>query len=331
MRLRQLTLEILDDAVAVHGLRPAVLALVGLLDEHGARARSDDISAGETRLGDGLALSPTMAAMCAQDYARTAVFLRGLHQAIRDAHDRAPQRPVRVLYAGSGPYALLATPLMSVLTPAQVQFTILDIHEESVASARRVVDGLGLGAFVSALTVADACRYRISPTRTPDIIVSETMNACLAKEPQVSIWRHLLAQAPDATLIPDSVRVDAELVDLGREFAFSDPDGGMRQPPARDRIFVGTVFELTAETVRSWDPAARERLPAGSLVIPSPRPPRHDLMLFTRIRVYRDAVLEDYQSGLTVPRPLPYPGSLSDGREIELHYQLGAHPGLVCE
>ena len=95
-----------------------------------------DITEGETPSGEGLAISPTQAAMCAGEFQRTAVFLRGLHDAIASVIERKPSEPVRVLYAGSGPYATLAVPLMTVFPPEAVRFTILDIHPVSIDYVR---------------------------------------------------------------------------------------------------------------------------------------------------------------------------------------------------
>ena len=150
---------------------------------------------GETAAADGLAISPTQAAMCAGEFQRTAIFLRGLHDAIAEAVGQQSSRPVRVLYAGSGPYAALAVPLMTIFPPEDVQFTVLDIHPESIASAKSVVRRLGLERSVESFIVADACEYTIPYDGIPDIILSETMSTALEREPQVAIMRHLLGSS----------------------------------------------------------------------------------------------------------------------------------------
>ncbi len=72
-RLRQVTLQLLDARHPLYSLGPEVAALRDLLS---ARApfqidRSQDITDGETRFATGLAVSPTQAAMCADEVART--------------------------------------------------------------------------------------------------------------------------------------------------------------------------------------------------------------------------------------------------------------------
>lgn len=51
---------------------------------------------------------PTGASMCILDSERTHVFLKGLVSAINKAKEVFEERPIRVLYAGCGPFALLA-------------------------------------------------------------------------------------------------------------------------------------------------------------------------------------------------------------------------------
>ena len=69
----------------------------------------------------------------------------------------------------------------------------------------------------------------------------ELMNACLEKEPQVAITRHLLQQAPSAIIVPQSINIDANLIDAAQEFA-GNVSGQKKQ---RERIFLGKLFELS--------------------------------------------------------------------------------------
>jgi hypothetical protein len=193
---------------------------------------------GSTLLDSGLALSPAEAALCARQPLRTIVFIRAVLAAIETAAATAAG-PVRVLYAGCGPYAPLALPLMALLGPQRAVFTLLDIHAESLRHVRALVGGLGLDACVDACVQADATRHRIDPARPPHVIVSETMNAALRTEPQVAIARHLAGQAPDALLVPERVIVSACLLDPAAELTPPLQPGAPVPPLLRDRIDLG--------------------------------------------------------------------------------------------
>jgi hypothetical protein len=330
--LRSVTSSILDSQRPAHSLRQVVVEMTTILTDSGTirTARQEDISGGETRTYNGLALSPTMAAMCADDFVRTIEFIRGTHAAIVDIRKRYPDRPARVLYAGCGPYATLAVPLMAIFSPKEATFTLLDVHPESIESVKSIVDTLGLADCVANFETLDAGLYRVYPNRPPDVILMEIMQACLESEPQVAITRHLLPQAPNAILIPEEVRVDLTLVDPSREFDLDglERNGGDIQ---RDRIPVASVFVVNRETVNSWKSNCSNRLPGSAGRIPDSMEQRYQPMLFTRIRVYQNHILKDYDSGLTCPRRLSIEGAIKAGDTIQFHYELGRQPRLKGE
>jgi hypothetical protein len=294
--------------------------------------RQKDISSGETRTANGLALSPTMAAMCADDFMRTIEFIRGTHAAIVDLRKRFPDRPIRVLYVGCGPYATLTVPLMAILSSNEATFTFLDVHPGSIKSAKSIVDTLRLADSVASFETVDAGSYRVCPEQPPDVILMEIMQAWIESEPQVAIARQLLKQAPRAVLIPEEVRIELTLVDTSREFDLDglERDRGIIQ---RDRIPVASVFVVNRETVKSWEGNYSNRLTASTVRIPDSLEQRYQPMLFTVIRIYKNHILKDYDSGLTCPRTPSIDGALKPGDTIQFYYELGSRPrlsGQVC-
>lgn len=333
--LRSLALSIIDSQRPACSLRQEVAEMTKILADSGTIriVRQEDISRDETLTSNGLALSPTMAVMCADDFVRTIEFIRATHAAIVDIRKQYPDRPARVLYAGCGPYATLAVPLMAVLSPKQVTFTLLDIHSGSIESVKSIVAALGLAGFVADCEAMDAGSYRINPDRTPDVILIEIMQACLESEPQVAVARHLAPQAPKAILIPEEVRIDLVLVDPSCEFDFDglQRNGGDIQ---RDRIPVAPVFVLNRDTITSWNGLCTDRLPGSAARIPDFMEQRYQPMLFTTVRVYQDHVLKDYDSGLTYPRVFSNKVAIRAGDTIQFHYELGRQPrlsGEVCD
>lgn len=328
-----------DEALNFSGPRGILAAIVdeivGILETvSGFRAgQEQSLTDGETLCDHGLAISPAQAACCAGEYQRTAFFLRGAHSAIMQALETKTGGVVRVLYAGSGPYAALAVPLMTVFPPEKVKFTILDLHNESIQSVRTIVSQLGLERSVELLVVADACNYTIPPSVLPDILLCETMSTALEKEPQVGITRHLLAQAPDAIMVPESVRIDAFLVDTSHEPDIIIPEtedpSGKRQP---SRIFMGTVFELSKAATRSWPPTETDSLPAQSIRIPVIPEPSYRPFLFTTIITHGEHVLLTHDCNLTGIREIMEIDALAAGGDsYQFTYLLGQNPRLVAE
>jgi hypothetical protein len=265
--------------------------------------------------------------MCARDYRRTHAFARGLCLAVEEARRQISGRPVRVLYAGCGPWALLALPLMASMPPGALRVTLLDIHNESVDSARALVASAGLAASVDAIVQADAATWIIPGDTIPDVIVTETMNVCLEREPQVAITRNLLRQAPHARLVPRSVRIDALLVDLDRERPRVTADGE-GPAPIPDRIELGTVFELNAK-MAAWEGVDGDCLPAARIQMPDQIDPRYSPRLFTRIETFGGERLDAYESWLTPPRPFPGNAAAAPGSQLAFRYELGAVPRLM--
>ena len=312
VELLQLAHALCDPQRPLDSLIGETVRLRQLVERHSRlpMERQEGLRDGESFLPSGWAISPVQAGLCAREPYRSAAFIQGLAQAVRERLQDA--RPVRVLYAGCGPFALLALPVMAVLGARQVQFSILDVHAETLAYARELIGQLGLNGHVAEFLCADAAAFRIPAHAMPDVIVSETMNTALGKEPQVSIMRNLHAQAPLAALLPAAVAVHLGLA---------------RRQPEEPCADWGRVFALDAEALRAWRQVHGDSLPAASIRLPdvldgAPR-------LLTRIRVHGDIVLGDYDCSLNLPLVLPGKPVLAGGSVLDFHYRLGTQPGLA--
>jgi len=313
---------------------PAVERLKSLILEYApfSPLQAGNIAEGETRLSSGLAVSPSMAAMCLNEHCRTHRFIAGLNQAVEALLKDNPKRQVSVLYAGCGPWATLALPLMSLYPASTLRFTLLDIHPESIASAQQLIAKLVLDDRVGDYVVADASEYQVPKDSLPDIILSETMNVTLRNEPQVAISRNLVGQAPQAILIPEQVLIDLVQLAPGKEHSMvsSDHEGEI-PPPQRERIHLGEVFTLDKENIAQWQGSDDNSLPAHSIELPAFLDPRLQLNLLTTITTYGDITLGDYDSSLTLPTKLQLGESVVPGHPVHFHYRLGDHPGLVAQ
>ena len=187
---------------------------------------------------------------------------------------------LEVVYAGTGPFAPLAIPLMPM---PGVHFTLIDIHNAATSSVRHILDRLGLHASV---VPADATAYEHpAPIH---VAITETMQRALQKEPFVAVTRNLRRQlAPRGLLIPERVTVDVALLDPAVEQARWNGED-VAAPHER----LGTVVEITS---------AREVIAPIDVTVPHDG---HWPALVTRIDVFGDICLDDYESGLTMPEIL---------------------------
>jgi len=312
-KLQEIAAQLLDPASDIATLSAAANAFYDL-----CVALSDwkDRTQKATQLASGKAISPEDAARCIQDFMRTAKFLRGLEAAIRTVQIRFPGTPIQILYAGCGPFAPLALAISTRFSAAEIQFTLLDIHQESLDLAARLFQTLGLENHVKAFVLSDAATYQW-PTALPlHLVVSETMQRALDKEPQVAITQNLAPQLCEGgILIPENIRVEAVLCIAAKEF----PEAGGEQ----FRIPLGVLMDLNQDMATSelLTTAAVMQAPTDMAELPH-------CLLFTTIKVFDGVVLNAYESGLTYPMTLYPLGKIKAGEILEFQYELGATPGF---
>lgn len=188
-------------------LAPAITAYTKLLFDIGKIESSDTEERKHINLQFGNAIGTFWAANCVKEVLRTQRFIRGLYLAIQD---KLAQKngPIHILYAGTGPFATLALPIMVQFSPEEVQFTLLEINETSHSKLLNVIDAFGLRAYVRQIEITDATTY-ILPNTEVDIVLSETLNRALIKEPQVFIMLNLASQlGNDVIYIPEKITVN---------------------------------------------------------------------------------------------------------------------------
>jgi hypothetical protein len=287
-------------------------------------------------LDQGLAINPQAAAHCIRDYQRTVVFLRAVAAAINTTLARFPDAPVRILYAGCGPFATLLLPLLPGLKAGAIEIYLLDVHQPSLDSVRQLIQHFNLDRYGINTVCADACTYQ--HTQSLHLIVAETMQKSLEQEPQVAVTANLAPQlCPGGIFLPEQIEVELCLAQLdeekqrlqsGREIDRHElQNAGLRYP-------LSVVLTLRPETAAAQLRAApcsggSAQLALDNTTIEIPdleNLQRFDAVLFTRIQVFASFCLRDYESQISLPLRCQELHPLRVGATYQLRYLLGKYP-----
>lgn len=240
----------------------------------------------DIHLPSGKAISAEGAAHCLLEFRRTAIFLRGIKQAI-DFKVDSDKGQVKILYAGCGPYATLITPLLPCYSADKISVTLLDINRLSLSSSEKLIKTLGLAEYIDQFVLADASTYKID--QSYDIVISETMQAGLKNEPQVAITQNLVPQCKlDTIFIPEQITVDAHLMKRGIW------DGDLLLEEGGETNYLCELFTVSKANLDSNNYRKVVTLP------PMFNKP-YDLLLYTRIKVFGNEVLELNDCSLNLP------------------------------
>ena len=271
----------------------------------------------------GLAFSPLNVINCLTDVWRTSKYQRGICTAILEFKKRFPKEPLHIVYAGTGPYATLLIPILMTINTQNLKFTFIDINQESLDLVSFIIKQLDLSHVDLELVCGDASSMTFdSPAH---LVITETMTAALEMEGQVAISYNLGKQMkPNGILIPQEIQINAILADPQNEFHQTE-----RAFRKDRRIHLGRIFNLNLHQIlQNKNEGVPERLPASSIQIPKEIPVQYQLMLTTEIKIWKDIVIEEYESGLT----LPFIYSLENGDKndfvVEFYYNTIGIPGF---
>lgn len=274
-----------------------------------------------TTLQSGDALTPWHAAACMEDRLRTAVFIRGAIRSVEIALAANPQRPLHLVEAGCEPLGTLVLPLLAQFHDDELTVSLADLHQESIECIEIMLGHFGFSSRVRQLLVGDVTRI---PFDSPaDLILTETMNTALSQEPQVAISRSLMQRDPAAILIPQSIRIDLELLDLQSELS-------QFPPQVAERTFLATVFELNRRTAAELSEET-DLISVGEVIMPDQIAPGLTPCLTTNICVFDDVQISNYETQISHPVPLVQSEQSHQlaGITIKFNYRISDSPGFL--
>lgn len=319
----------------IETVRQSVHALVNCADDFALMKRSVDElyrifstitgvtldqlnSAEDVLLPSGKAISTAAAAHCLLEMKRTAVFLRGINKAISLKISEATGKSISILYAGTGPFGTLVIPLLTVYKPEELRIDLLDINSDSLAALQKITDSLELSAYIGEVYCTDATTFCVK--KHYDIVISETMLACLKSEPQVAIMQNLIPQLDDGCIfIPEEISIDASLtnpkMEMDRLFCYETA-----QPPF-ERWPLGNLFTISKRELKSIQQRKTMAIPTNATAhFPV-------LKLFTTVTVYGNERLTDNDSSITLPKQY-YDFRKQEAKQVEFWHVQGEKPEI---
>ena len=252
-----------------------------------------------TIIKGGTALSPQHAKDCVKDFVRTARFIKGIYKAISDLRVKKKGKLINVLYAGCGPYGTLLVPLLVFLNSDDIQVTFLDIHKTSIDSVKSIVHYLKCQNYIKEYLVCDATIFRAKADDFFELIVTETMDVALTKEPQVVITKSLKALlSEEGILIPEEIALTTHHSFFAKETRFKEDEGFCRGELDNRKKSI-SLFSITKDTVFEKETNFNyesQEIHKGNVEENNP-----DICIYTSIKVYKDIKLNIGESLITNP------------------------------
>ena len=285
-------------------------------------------------LDSGKAIATEWAIRCIDDIMRTKQFVKGVFEAVKDVQQIKGNDPVYILYAGTGPFATLALPLISLFDHTEIQFVFLEINPVSMAAVKKTINELEADTYIHSFHECDATKFDIPSDIEIDIVLTECLQCALAKEPQVSITFNLIKQLKkDVILIPEDISLYIGLSDTTKINHMSGSDSSEEinshytNSPAVYSLNKELVWNYRTngpENGLSFEPVEVDFESIG-------RDHFNQVTINTEITVYKDNHIKYNESGLTIPNIILDIYDESPPKGIRTQYLVSNSPVLKTE
>ncbi|MFK8059180.1 MAG: hypothetical protein AB8B78_03720 [Polaribacter sp.] len=255
----------------------------------------------KTTINGGIALSSKHAKDCLEDPIRTARFLKGVYKALLVAKERFKNEKITILYAGCGPLGPLIVPLLHLFSPDEIEIVLLDIHQNSIDSVKKIITELKYKAYIKEYIVADATIFVYPKDKPLHIIITETMDKALTKEPQVEITRNLGKQLiDDGIFIPKKIEIKKGYSFFAKEVIFNLNDGFsklIQKKQQEEKSNSTNLFSITNK-IDSLNSFSFE---TDWISVPSDYEETPDICLYTSLQIFDNIYINESESYITNP------------------------------
>jgi hypothetical protein len=284
----------------------------------------------------GETLSTPLAAGCIFDYVRTTKFLRGIKKGIDKFLTQYPDEAVNILYAGSGPFATLISPLLPLYDKNYIKVDVIEYHQESIDHLNEIISQLKLTEYFGDIFQGDAAEYKNEANKKYDIIIAECMRHALIIEGQVGITLNLSKYlSNEGVMIPNKIKVNTLLGNVSYEISTVDSRirsyffNLRRKNAIKRRINLGEIICLDKNSHKEFKylDDSRMRIEGKIIEIPKRIGKMVDIIYETKIEITDGVILDEQdESGLTRPfyeKDFPV---AKPGMKIRFDYQMGPNP-----
>lgn len=305
--------------------------------------------------GSGLIMSPDHCVTTVRDSMRVGLFLRGVDKAITQLLNEKFSHPLHVVYPACGPFAPLLLPLLAyyknqgIYSAEDINITFVDIQEGAVLALESLVNKLGLGGYIRDIKCMDACKYE---TQEPvHLIVLEAMQHGFSREGHLRLAKHYAQLLHEKGIfLPKNISVTASLNIAQREYVdqWKNENVSLQKEIKNERVELGEVLNVDLAFLKGMKEQVVDEdtrlVECATLKIPQVDQGKGEqtLLFHTRVNVYGEDWLEEYESGITHPLPDsqvcvnfipkdPRPGDLlvESGDYLTFYYCLNGLPGFL--
>ncbi|PKH52789.1 hypothetical protein CXF68_19735 [Tenacibaculum sp. Bg11-29] len=274
----------------------AVKMLSSFYEEILEKISSEELNKIGLEVKGGVALSPMHAKDCLYDYIRTARFIKGVYKAINSAKESFFDKNLEIVYAGCGPLATLIIPLLSCYDSKKISITLIDIHEVSIMSAKKIIEYLSYEEYIKEYCITDATKYTHNKKKSLHVVITETMDKALINEPQVSITQNLVAQLSEGgVLVPEEIKLSTRNSFFAKENFFGK---SVANEEYINDTALQDLFSITKNIKKTKDEFSFE---SGYIRFDKDFEKTPDICIYTEIRVFDDVYINKGESLITNP------------------------------
>ncbi len=278
----------------------------------------------------GKAVGPKWAELCIDDIVRTQQFIRGTHEAIQSLLHTNTEKPVTLLYIGTGPFGTLIMPLLNQFKPTELQLILVEINPISVVALQNTIRNFGFEEYVKEIKSVDAAQMQLENAEEIDILLLECLQFALVKEQQVAITHHILPQLrKDVLLLPEEINLSLSLIDSKKKMEYLMSSEGGAIPNYYKKI--NSLFELNKDNILSRKSEELVFPEITTFLTEEDKNEYDSVVITTEIKVFGNHRLEIDQCSLTMCYKIDSMENVKSKKGLVTQYLVNETPGTKIE